>query len=102
MIFGCEVERTNAEMVRKMTALLPKNLLKDNATVVRARLQAVIETGSLPADGRLPTERDLSESMGVGRRAVRSASSRWAGSRSIWAEIRIFAMRISPPHRIRR
>ncbi len=84
MIFGCEVERTNAEMVRKMTALLPKNLLKDNATVVRARLQAVIETGSLPADGRLPTERDLSESMGVGRRAVRSALDALLAEGLIW------------------
>ena len=84
MIFGCEVERTNAKMVRKMTALLPKNLLKDNATVVRARLQAVIETGSLPADGRLPTERDLSESMGVGRRAVRSALDALLAEGLIW------------------
>ena len=34
--------------------------------------QGMIERGSLPSDGRLPTERELSESMGIGRRAVRS------------------------------
>ena len=45
----------------------------DSANVVRARLQGMIERGSLPLDGRLPTERELSESMGVGRRAVRRA-----------------------------
>ena len=73
-------------MVRPLTAHLPKPRVKDSATVVRARLQAVIETGSLPADGRLPTERDLSESMGVGRRAVRSAMDSLLAEGLIWRQ----------------
>lgn len=73
-------------MVRPLTAHLPKPRVKDSATVVRARLQAVIETGSLPADGRLPTERDLSESMGVGRRAVRTAMDSLLAEGLIWRQ----------------
>lgn len=73
-------------MVRPLTAHLPKPRVKDSATVVRARLQAVIETGSLPADGRLPTERDLSESMGVGRRAVRTAMESLLAEGLIWRQ----------------
>ena len=44
-----------------------------SANAVRARLQGMIERGNLPANGRLPTERELCDSMGVGRRAVRNA-----------------------------
>lgn len=44
----------------------------------------VIERGTLPADGRLPTERELSESMGVGRRAVRSALDSLLAEGLIW------------------
>ena len=73
-------------MVRPLTAHLPNPRVKDSATVVRARLQAVIETGSLPADGRLPTERDLSESMGVGRRAVRTAMDSLLAEGLIWRQ----------------
>ncbi len=56
----------------------------DSANTVRARLQAVIERGRLPADGRLPTERELSESMGVGRRAVRVAMESLLAEGLIW------------------
>ena len=58
-----------------LSMMLPRRNLTvtDSASIVRARLQGMIERGSLPVDGRLPTERALSESMGVGRRAVRSA-----------------------------
>ncbi len=51
----------------------PNLSVTDSAGVVRARLQNLIENGNLPPDGRLPTERQLCESMGVGRRAVRNA-----------------------------
>jgi GntR family transcriptional regulator, transcriptional repressor for pyruvate dehydrogenase complex len=56
----------------------------DSANVVRARLQGMIERGSLPLDGRLPTERELSESMGVGRRAVRRALESLFAEGLIW------------------
>ena len=56
----------------------------DSASAVRARLQGMIERGNLPADGRLPTERDLSDSMGVGRRAVRNALETLLAEGLIW------------------
>ena len=61
-----------------------KLIAKDSANVVRARLLGVIEQGGLPADGRLPTERELSESMRVGRRAVRFALESLLAEGLIW------------------
>ena len=59
-------------------------VVTESANVVRARLLAMIEGGRLPADGRLPTERDLSDSMGIGRRAVRSALESLLAEGLIW------------------
>ncbi len=59
---------------------------KDSANVVRARLMGMIERGGMPANGRLPTERDLSESMGVGRRAVRNALDSLLAEGLIWRQ----------------
>lgn len=59
-------------------------VVTDSANVVRARLLAMIEGGALPADGRLPTERDLSDSMCIGRRAVRSALESLLAEGLIW------------------
>lgn len=59
-------------------------VVTDSANVVRARLLAMIEGGGLPPDGRLPTERDLSDSMGIGRRAVRSALESLLAEGLIW------------------
>lgn len=56
----------------------------DSANVVRARLLAMIEGGGLPPDGRLPTERELSDSMGIGRRAVRSALESLLAEGLLW------------------
>ena len=58
--------------------------VSDSANVVRARLLGIIERGSLPADGRLPTERELCESMGIGRRAVRNALNTLLVEGLIW------------------
>lgn len=44
-----------------------------NASEVLALLRGVIEAGEIGADGRLPTERALSERFGVGRRVLRTA-----------------------------
>ena len=68
--------------------MLPRRNLTvtDSASIVRARLQGMIERGSRPVDGRLPTERALSESMGVGRRAVRSALESLLAEGLIWRQ----------------
>jgi GntR family transcriptional repressor for pyruvate dehydrogenase complex len=60
------------------------SVVTDSANVVRVRLLAMIERGGLPAGGRLPTERELSESMGIGRRAVRSALESLLAEGLIW------------------
>ena len=44
-----------------------------NASEVLARLRGLIEAGDVGPDGRLPTERDLSDRFGVGRRVLRNA-----------------------------
>ena len=59
-------------------------VVTDSANVVRARLLAMIEGDGLPSDGRLPTERELSDSMGIGRRAVRSALESLLAEGLIW------------------
>jgi GntR family transcriptional repressor for pyruvate dehydrogenase complex len=71
-------------MVRSVMQLRRNLMVEDGASFVRARLKGMIEKGSLPADGRLPTERELSESMGVGRRAVRSALASLLADGLIW------------------
>ena len=59
-------------------------IVKDGASVVRARLHSMIEKGGFTANGRLPTERELSDSMGIGRRAVRSAMEALLAEGLIW------------------
>lgn len=58
--------------------------VNDSANFVRARLLALIEGGALPSDGRLPTERELSEGLDVGRRAVRTAMESLLAEGLIW------------------
>ena len=67
-----------------MVATRGKPIVMDSASAVRARLLGMIELGGLPGDGRLPTERELSESMGVGRRAVRNALESLLAEGLIW------------------
>jgi DNA-binding FadR family transcriptional regulator len=45
----------------------------DNADTVLLAIRELIDAGKLPADGRLPTERDLAAELGCGRRTVRRA-----------------------------
>ncbi len=47
--------------------------MTENASTVLARIRRLIAAGGLEEDGRLPTERELCDSLGVGRRAVRLA-----------------------------
>jgi GntR family transcriptional repressor for pyruvate dehydrogenase complex len=71
-------------MVHSMTMPRQSLSVSDSASAVRARLQGMIERGNLPTDGRLPTERELSDSMGVGRRAVRNALETLLAEGLIW------------------
>lgn len=57
---------------------------EDNASLARARLQVVIERAISSANGRLPTERHLAETLGVGRRAVRRALEALEAEGLIW------------------
>lgn len=63
-----------------------RNMINDSANLVQARLLGMIERGGLPADARLPTERDLSEKMGVGRRTVRLALESLMAEGLIWRQ----------------
>ena len=47
--------------------------LHDSDIGVLAAIRRLIDTGKLPADGRLPTERELAAELGCGRRTVRKA-----------------------------
>ncbi len=49
-----------------------------------ARIRSMIIDGSLAAGGRLPTERDLSAALGIGRRIVRQALDVLEGEGLIW------------------
>lgn len=71
-------------MVLNMETPPRRHGAKESADFVRARLQVMIRNGSLPSDGRLPTERALSETMGVGRRAVRGALESLLADGLIW------------------
>ena len=57
---------------------------EDNASLARARMQGVIDEATSSAAGRLPTERDLAASLGVGRRAVRRALEALEAEGLIW------------------
>lgn len=56
----------------------------ESAERVRARLLAMLEIGLSGTGGRLPTERDLSAAMAVGRRSVRRALEQLEADGLIW------------------
>ena len=56
----------------------------DNATVVRARLLALITNGGMTSNGQLPTEREICDTMTVSRRAVRRALDALQAEGLIW------------------
>lgn len=56
----------------------------DSVAALRRQLQAMIEAGPPLPDGRLPTERELSEIAGVSRRTVRRALEELEADRLIW------------------
>ncbi|MEM8731311.1 MAG: FadR/GntR family transcriptional regulator [Pseudomonadota bacterium] len=55
-----------------------------NASEVLSFLRAMIEDGQVSGDGRLPTERELSDRFGVGRRVLRTALDALEAEGLIW------------------
>ena len=51
---------------------------------VRNRLLDLLKSGSLPSDGKLPTERDLAERFDVGRRQIRMALNSLEEDGLVW------------------
>jgi GntR family transcriptional repressor for pyruvate dehydrogenase complex len=56
----------------------------DNASAARARIRDLIRAGEVEADGKLPTERDLSFRFGISRRAVRRALDALEAEGLVW------------------
>ncbi|MFC3613396.1 FadR/GntR family transcriptional regulator [Lutimaribacter marinistellae] len=56
----------------------------DNSAATIAAIRQIIETGKLPADGRLPTERELAAELGCGRRSIRRALDALEAEGLIW------------------
>lgn len=57
---------------------------RDNASRALAEIRKIIVVGAVAADGRLPTERELSERLDVGRRSVRRALEALEAEGLIW------------------
>ncbi|WP_377296160.1 FadR/GntR family transcriptional regulator [Rhizobium sp. SGZ-381] len=56
----------------------------DNANYALEKLRALLHEGDFGADGKLPTERALSERLGIGRRAVRQALEVLEAEGAVW------------------
>ncbi|SNR37198.1 FadR/GntR family transcriptional regulator [Puniceibacterium sediminis] len=56
----------------------------ENASRVLAQVRQLIESGGVAADGKLPTERELSIQLDVGRRALRRALDALEAEGLIW------------------
>lgn len=58
--------------------------LTDNASAARAKIRDLIRSGEIEADGRLPTERELSERFGISRRGIRRALDALEAEGLVW------------------
>ncbi|TRL38723.1 FadR/GntR family transcriptional regulator [Rhizobium straminoryzae] len=56
----------------------------DNANYALEKLRELLRAGGFGVDGKLPTERDLAERLGVGRRAVRQALEVLEAEGEVW------------------
>lgn len=56
----------------------------DNANYALEKLRELLRDGTVAADGKLPTERNLSEMLGVGRRAIRRALEVLEAEGEVW------------------
>lgn len=63
-----------------------QNTIRDeeNSSYVLRQLRAMVTNGEVAENGQLPTERELSESLGVGRRAVRRALEALEAEGLVW------------------
>ncbi|MFD1745119.1 FadR/GntR family transcriptional regulator [Rhizobium helianthi] len=68
-------------MVHKMVHV---SLPPDNANYALEKLRTLLAEGQFGADGKLPTERMLSEVLGVGRRAIRRALEVLEAEGEVW------------------
>ncbi len=59
-------------------------ILTDNASAARAKIRELIRSGEIEADGRLPTERELSERFGISRRGIRRALDALEAEGLVW------------------
>ncbi|MGC9369695.1 MAG: FadR/GntR family transcriptional regulator [Paracoccaceae bacterium] len=67
-----------------MSEASPAGPAADNSSLVLRRLRHMVANGEAGPDGRLPTERELSETLGVGRRAVRRALEALEAEGLVW------------------
>ncbi len=58
--------------------------LEESSTYALEKVRELLEPGRLGSDGKLPTERALSEALGVGRRSVRRALEVLEAEGRIW------------------
>ena len=58
----------------------------ENATLALNSIRTMIDSGQFPTDGRLPTERELSTTLGVGRRAVQRALEALEAEGIVWRQ----------------
>jgi DNA-binding FadR family transcriptional regulator len=63
---------------------MPTSNLPENSTYALERLRGLLKSGELEGDGKLPTERTLSELFGVSRRALRRALEVLEAEGRIW------------------
>jgi DNA-binding FadR family transcriptional regulator len=56
----------------------------DNANYALEKLRELLRSGGVASDGKLPTERSLSEQLGVGRRALRRALEVLEAEGEVW------------------
>ncbi len=63
---------------------MPASNLPENSTYALEKLRGLLNAGGIEADGKLPTERALSELFGVSRRAIRRALEVLEAEGRIW------------------
>jgi GntR family transcriptional regulator, transcriptional repressor for pyruvate dehydrogenase complex len=68
-------------LVHKMVQIQPH---PDNANYALEKLREMLRLGGFGADGKLPTERALSEQLGLGRRAIRRALEVLEAEGEVW------------------
>jgi hypothetical protein len=73
-----------ANWFEPLSASMPSDEPTGNSNYALERLRSLLRSGTLEADGRLPTERELSTTLGVSRRAVRRALEVLEAEGRVW------------------